>query len=359
MGGDRQAEKASTSNRQGENDALSEYRMDTKAAGTGLKETFNVCSTGDLKLNDLSLFSSKDVFPSKDGSIGVDSAGRLSVYKNCDPVFSYGPNGGDTFIWIPQNGQTVLSEIKHDDGRVHRFNSMSNEWLVFDPYGRLENRQTSHIASFSVKGITVDVPISGPVSVEKLRLEHDKFRAVISGNDLPFSSDEIESLARRFELREGLRLDAYKDSKQIWTIGIGLNLETSGAKETLQAVGADYDEIWRRKDSVNPVLLTQQQADQLLKLTMRKAVYECKQFYGNDSTDGKPLYDKMPKNVQKALVDLMFNMGPETLSKLITFNALIRNGSYSQAGEALMKTKYAKDVGPTRSGENRDLLARP
>lgn len=356
MGGDRHAEKdVKQQRRQG--DALAEYRIDGADKRAALADSLASCTASDFKLNNLSLFSNPDIFPSKSGTISVDDTGLLAVYQDCKQVFSYGPNSGDTFKWIPQGGQTVLSEIQHKDGRVHRFNSLSGEWLVFDQQGRLENRQTTHLASFSVKGITVDIPISGPVTVEKLRVEYEKFRAVISGSDVPFAREEMEDLARRFELREGLRLDAYQDSKKIWTIGIGLNLETPGARETLKAVGADYDEIWLRKDSDNPVQLTRQQADQLLELTMRKAVYECKQFYGTDPVDGKPCYDKMPHNVQRALLDLMFNMGPETMSKLTTFNSLVRRGSFKEAGNALMRTKYAKDVGPTRSGENRDLLS--
>ena len=358
MGGDRYAEKVGKAEPQGEGDALAEYRMNFSAVKDGFADKLPLCSSVDLKLNDLWLFSSKEAYPVKDGSISVDDSGQLFVYKDCNPIFRYGPSIGDVFKWTPQDGQTVLSEVQHPDGRVHRFNSMSNEWLVFDPQGRLESRQSNHLASFSVKGISVDVPVSGPVTVDKLRFEYDKFRAVISGADVPFSREELESLSRRFETREGLRLDAYQDSKEIWTIGIGLNLEAPGAKETLQSVGADFDEIWRRKDSDSPVQLTKQQADQLLELTMRKAVYECKQFYGTDSIDGKPIFDKMPKNVQRALLDLMFNMGPETMSKLTTFNSFIRKGAFDNAGNALMKTKYAKDVGPTRSGENRNLLAR-
>lgn len=355
MGGDRKSELSLKELRRN-GDVLAEYRLGATPKDDAPEDDSITCSFGNLKLNDFALFSSKNDFPSKVGLIGVDETGRLSVYQDCNRVFNYGPNLGDTFKWIPQNGQTVLSEIQHADGRIHRFNLMSNEWLVFDGQGRLESRQTAHVASFAVKGVAVDIAIAGPVTVDKLRLEYDKFRSVMEGNNLPFTSEEMASLARRFEVREGIRLDAYQDSKKIWTIGIGLNLEAPGARETLQSVGADYDEIWRRKNTDFPLQLTKQQADQLLELTMRKAVYECKQFYGIDSIDGKTIFDKMPKNVQRALVDLMFNMGPESMSKFTTFNTLIRKGSYKEAGNSLMKTKYASDVGPTRSGENRDLL---
>jgi len=191
MGGERRIEPDTKPESKDSSDALADYRIPRLEKTADFGERFVSCSLENLKLGDISLFTGNERLPSSDGTISTDENGRLSVYKNCSAVFSYGPNSGDIFKWIPQNGQTILSEIAHADGRIHRFNALGNEWLVFDAQGRLEDKQKSHLASCSVKGVSVDIPISGAVSVEKLRAEYEKFRAVIAGDDIPFGKEDM------------------------------------------------------------------------------------------------------------------------------------------------------------------------
>ena len=61
-------------------------------------------------------------------------------------------------------------------------------------------------------------------------------------------------------------------------------------------------------------------------------------------------------DVQLALVDLCFNMG---IDKLLTFKntlSLIRQRKYKEAADALDKSLWAKQVGPTRSHNVEELI---
>jgi lysozyme len=63
-----------------------------------------------------------------------------------------------------------------------------------------------------------------------------------------------------------------------------------------------------------------------------------------------------PHDVQIALVDLCFNMG---IDKLLTFKntlSLIQQKKYKEAADALDKSLWAKQVGPTRSHNVENLI---
>ena len=47
---------------------------------------------------------------------------------------------------------------------------------------------------------------------------------------------------------EGFKSKAYRDSRGLYTIGYGFNLEQSGAKQIMAKFGLDYDAYYNRKE---------------------------------------------------------------------------------------------------------------
>lgn len=318
------------------------------------KDRSSSCYLDSILLPELRIVdSSGKRYESPSGTVSVDAAGAVSIDKNCRQVFSYSPQRNETFVWTGDKSNTTLSEVRLPDGSKIRFNAISNNWQTYNAQGQYTGEQRYHHASMKVSGMTITLSLSGPITPERLHAEYQKLQRVfVSGETaglIPFSEDQLKANLARIRDNEGFETKPYKDSKGIWTIGVGLNLEDDEAKELLESSGVNYKELMERKDSENPLQLSQEQAEKILRLTTLRAVYECKTAY--------PGYDRYPQHVKEVLLDLMFNMGPETLSTFTRFNSNIKNGTYKDAADLLLKSAYANQVGD-RAVRNADKLRR-
>jgi lysozyme len=121
---------------------------------------------------------------------------------------------------------------------------------------------------------------------------------------------------------EGKKSKPYKDTAGFLTIGIGHNLDQEGlCEEAIQAQFA-YD---LKTKAIDPL-------DRYL-----------------------PWHAGHPENIQRALANLMFNMGPGSLLQFKVFLSLIQKGHYKEAAEDLMNTKYATQV-PRRAASIAELI---
>ena len=122
----------------------------------------------------------------------------------------------------------------------------------------------------------------------------------------------VDILRADLVLDEGDRNKPYPDQFGKITIGIGRNLTDVGISE-------EEKELMFIND------------------VAKAEVIAAKIFSGFDSMS----------NVRKAaLANLAFNMGEATLSKFVGFIALVNAGQWSQAADDLLRTAYAKEVGP-------------
>ena len=110
---------------------------------------------------------------------------------------------------------------------------------------------------------------------------------------------------------ESLKLEPYKDSKGILTIGVGRNLEERG--------------------------ITEEEAMYLLRNDIKIAWRECLQHV--------PHFRKMSTTRQMAMVDMMFNLG---LPRFLGFKKMLRaleRQDYVWAAEEMLDSKWRHDVG--------------
>lgn len=137
-----------------------------------------------------------------------------------------------------------------------------------------------------------------------------------------------ETLRDRLIREEGLRLFPYKDSKGIWSIGIGHNIEADPIMlknlELLKSRGITKDEAYGLLD---------------------KDI----QNHTSIIVAALPWVGELDWNRKSVLIDLCFNMGLHTL---LTFkNTLIhmQAGMWSDVAEHLRASAWYQQVGPSRA----------
>ncbi|MBI5174400.1 MAG: hypothetical protein SFV17_05655 [Candidatus Obscuribacter sp.] len=148
-----------------------------------------------------------------------------------------------------------------------------------------------------------------------------------------FSAEEIPRVREKVIKSEGVKDTVYKDSRGIATIGVGFNLEQPGAREAIEYLGADYEQILAGKAS-----LSEKQIKTLNDISLANAMMQAEEIYPNMA--------KLPFHKRAVIVDLAYNLGGDKLdNEFVDFSAAIRKGNTKQAANELVGTPYARQVG--------------
>jgi lysozyme len=129
-------------------------------------------------------------------------------------------------------------------------------------------------------------------------------------------------LEKRLRNHEGMRLKPYKDSKGLWTIGVGRCLETKG--------------------------ISKEEASYLLKNDMEEAVLRV--------VRGFPWSSDLGEDRFSVLVEMAFQMG---MGGLLTFEKFLDHleaGRYEEAANEMLDSKWAKEDSPKRALELSDII---
>ena len=130
---------------------------------------------------------------------------------------------------------------------------------------------------------------------------------------------------------EGLKLQVYKDTLGIDTIGIGRNLEDRGiTKEELEAL--DIPTI----DHVYEYGITE--ADAVYLATNDVQIVE------EELVRAHPCVDRLDSVRQLILIDMAFNMGVPRLCKFKNMWAAVHNEDYPTAAKEMLDSRWAKQV---------------
>lgn len=132
-----------------------------------------------------------------------------------------------------------------------------------------------------------------------------------------------EKLLKLIKKNEGLRLEPYKCPAGYWTIGYGRNLERQGGG------------------------ITKQEAVYLLENDVATVVAMCEREF--------EWWDTLTVARQAVLTDMAFNLGVAGLMKFKKMLAAIKSRKWDIAGEHLMDSKYATQVG-VRAAVNKKML---
>ena len=140
-----------------------------------------------------------------------------------------------------------------------------------------------------------------------------------------------QDLIEKLIVSEGLRLQVYKDTLGIDTIGIGRNLEDRGiTKEEL--VDLDIPTI----EHVYEYGITE--ADAVYLATNDVQIVE------EELVRAHPCVDRLDSVCQLILIDMAFNMGVPRLCKFKNMWAAVHNEDYPTAAKEMLDSRWAKQV---------------
>ena len=140
-----------------------------------------------------------------------------------------------------------------------------------------------------------------------------------------------QDLIEKLIVAEGLRLQVYKDTLGIDTIGIGRNLEDRGiTKEEL----ADLD--IPTIEHVYEYGITE--ADAVYLATNDVQIVE------EELVRAHPCVDRLDSVRQLILIDMAFNMGVPRLCKFKKMWAAVECGDYPTAAKEMLDSRWAKQV---------------
>ena len=121
----------------------------------------------------------------------------------------------------------------------------------------------------------------------------------------------IEALKAHLIAREGLRLNPYKCTQGKLTLGVGRNIEDNG--------------------------ITTEEAMYLLTNDINRVIQELE--------NALDYYPDLPIKAQLVLADMCFNLGLPTLLNFKKMFKAIEEENWEEAGEELLDSRYAKQVG--------------
>ena len=153
---------------------------------------------------------------------------------------------------------------------------------------------------------------------------------------------DTDRLTQDLARHEGTRLQSYDDSEGNRTVGIGFNLDRAGAREAIEAIGANFDDIYS-----GTAELTRNQANNLLQQDLGTAV--------QDATNFLPDLNQHPARVQEAIINMAFNLGGPRLRRFQRARQALQNFDYDAAADEMLNSRWAGQVG-NRANELADAV---
>jgi lysozyme len=154
----------------------------------------------------------------------------------------------------------------------------------------------------------------------------------------PVTKDQvIAAIRKRVAESESFVSKPYKDSVGIWTIGIGLNIQSrNDVPQRLKEAGVDpknIELITQKRQGV----ITRPQAEKLLSFTLSEAYDAASSIFKS--------FNSQPLEIKGVLTDMVFNMGARKLRQFKKFIDSIDRRIYQKAAEEMKNSLWYKQVG--------------
>ena len=157
---------------------------------------------------------------------------------------------------------------------------------------------------------------------------------LVSGATMSFISDLIQR-------HEGFRVEAYRDTKGLLTVGFGFNLEAAGAKALCQRFGLDHQGLCAG------AYLTPEQASDVFQAQLLTVLCQAALIF--------PTWATMPLDVQAVICDMIFEMGEAGFLGFHKAIQALKGGQWQYAADEIEDSDWAKEV-PSRAAEDAVLL---
>jgi GH24 family phage-related lysozyme (muramidase) len=112
------------------------------------------------------------------------------------------------------------------------------------------------------------------------------------------------------------------------TVGVGFNLDRPDAREQIEAMGLDYDQVRNGTQHLDA-----NQVDTLLDKTIDEAIAGARDNVSN--------FDTLPEQKQTALVDMVFNMGPERFGGFQDLIDAVEAEDWAKAASAMEDSQWS------------------
>ena len=147
-----------------------------------------------------------------------------------------------------------------------------------------------------------------------------------------FAGLNREKLKAQLVKHEGKKNHVYKDTEGHPTIGVGFNLDRSGAKAKVEALGLDYAKVKAGTQD-----LTDSQVYQLLEGDMDTAIADSKSVF--------PKFTDLSDVRQRVIVDMMFNLGKSKFSGFKKMIDAVKAGDFAKAADEMKDSAWYRQVG--------------
>lgn len=139
-------------------------------------------------------------------------------------------------------------------------------------------------------------------------------------------------IRRLISQNEGRIPHVYPDSKGIPTIGVGFNLERSDARQLVEDLELDFEQV-----KSGEVELNQDQIDILLDHDIDQAMADARIIFAN--------FDELDGNRQGVLVDMSFNLGRTRLQGFLRMIGAVERGDFEAAVAEMIDSAWHRQVG--------------
>lgn len=151
---------------------------------------------------------------------------------------------------------------------------------------------------------------------------------------IPNAPLNLSSLANMILRHEGgIIKTPYRDSRGLWTIGVGFNLEDPNAENVLIQSGIKA----KPRDIINGnVKLSEQQLKRLFNYSLEIAL--------NDARNFAPNFDELPSNVKMVLVDMSFNLGYPRLNQFRKLKSALAKKDFEEVKKEMQNSRWYSQV---------------
>jgi lysozyme len=130
---------------------------------------------------------------------------------------------------------------------------------------------------------------------------------------------------------EGTRSKVYRDSRGKKTVGVGFNLNAPGSAKLMRELGINYTAV------KNGRKLTDDEIDALFTRKVEDAMAAGPRVLKT--------FEDHPRDVQLAVVDMIYNLGPTGFSNLDSARDALERMDYNRAANNLERTAWYRQVG--------------
>ena len=134
---------------------------------------------------------------------------------------------------------------------------------------------------------------------------------------------------------EGIELEAYKDTRGIYTVGIGHNLEIDQTEEELAILG-EYNDP-------SMVKITEQQAFDLFDIDVHDAIDDLHSRDASLSFSEEEL-EALGETRRAIILSMVFQLGGAGFRKFKNFIAAVKRGAFGEASTEMMDSLAARQT---------------